>query len=232
VRLKIELHSHTSDDPADLIPHSARGLIDRAAALGYHALAITLHNRQLDVQPLHDYAASRGIVLIPGVERTIEGKHLLLINFSAAADAVGTFHELEVLRRQERGLVIAPHPFYPWSRGIGSLLDRHASLIDAIELHGFYPRGIDIFNNRARRWAARHGKPVVGNGDIHRLIQLGTTYSIVEADPTPESICEGIRLGRVGVHSAPLGWFRLVALLMDILAAEWRSRRRAPGGSK
>ncbi len=29
--LKVELHTHTSDDPADWIPHSARELIDRAA---------------------------------------------------------------------------------------------------------------------------------------------------------------------------------------------------------
>ncbi len=48
--LKVELHSHTSDDPHDRIPYSAEQLIDRAAALGYDALAITLHDKQLDLR--------------------------------------------------------------------------------------------------------------------------------------------------------------------------------------
>ena len=69
--LKVELHAHTSDDPVDRIPHTSRELIDRAADLGYHALAITLHERQLDIAPLRPYAADRGIVLIPGIERSI-----------------------------------------------------------------------------------------------------------------------------------------------------------------
>ena len=55
--LKVEFHSHTSDDPQDQIPYSARELIDRAAGLGYDALAITLHNRQLDIRHLIHYAA-------------------------------------------------------------------------------------------------------------------------------------------------------------------------------
>ncbi|HXI27402.1 MAG TPA: hypothetical protein VNG89_03245, partial [Vicinamibacterales bacterium] len=67
--LKVELHAHTADDPVDAIPHSTNDLIDRAAALGYDAVAVTLHDRQLDLGPWVSYAADRGIVLIPGVER-------------------------------------------------------------------------------------------------------------------------------------------------------------------
>jgi predicted metal-dependent phosphoesterase TrpH len=226
VQLKVELHSHTSDDPMDLIPYSACALIDRAGALGYGALAITLHNKQLDVRPLHDYAAARGIVLLPGIECTIQGKHLLLINFSAAAETITSFDELDALKQKEGGLVIAPHPFYPRSKGLGRLMDRHASLIDAVEVHGFYPRGVNIFNDRARQWAAAHGKALVGNGDVHRFVQLGMTYSIVEADPDARSICDAIRAGRVEVHSRPFGWIRLLALFVDIMVTESRSRRR------
>ena len=40
--LKVELHAHTSDDPVDWIPHTSFELIDRAVALGYDGLAITL----------------------------------------------------------------------------------------------------------------------------------------------------------------------------------------------
>ena len=71
--LRVELHAHTSDDPCDRIPHSAIQLIDHAVSLGNGALAITLHDRQLDLKPFVPYAAERGLTLIPGIERTIGG---------------------------------------------------------------------------------------------------------------------------------------------------------------
>ena len=74
--LKVELHAHTRDDPHDRIPHSATDLIDRAASLGYDALAITLHERQLDIRDLVDYDTSRGVLLIRGMERSISGRHI------------------------------------------------------------------------------------------------------------------------------------------------------------
>src|SRR5262245_7995071 len=136
--LKIELHAHTSDDPNDYIPHSTTTLIDRAAALGYQALAITLHDRQLDVEPLRPYAAARGIVLLPGIERSIGGKHVLLINFSSRAQHVATFDDIAELKRLERGLVVVPHPFFPGTSCLGSAIDRYAGIVDAVELNGTY----------------------------------------------------------------------------------------------
>ena len=67
--LKVELHAHTADDPEDFVPHTVERLVDRGAELGYDAIAITLLNRQLDLERDRDYARSRDIVLIPGVER-------------------------------------------------------------------------------------------------------------------------------------------------------------------
>ena len=201
--LKVELHTHTGDDPIDTIPHSTLDLIDRAAALGYHALAITLHEKQLDLRRFRAYAAERGIVLIPGVERTIEGSHVLLLNFSHGADELRTFEDLARLKARQRGLVIAPHPFFPHSSCLGRDLGRHADLFDAVERNAMYTRLVD-FNRPAVRWAARHGKPVVGNCDVHRLLQLGSTYSLVDAAPDPDAICEAVAAGRVQVKSRPL----------------------------
>src|SRR5437763_16239050 len=109
--LKAELHTHTSDDPEDIIGHDAFDLIDRAVDLSYQVVAITLHNRQFDSSRVSAYARERGIVLIPGIERTIRGKHVLLLNFSAKVEQVTTFEELAVLKQRERGIVVAPHPF-------------------------------------------------------------------------------------------------------------------------
>src|SRR5438046_10089653 len=96
--LKVELHAHSADDPVDDIPHTTRELIDRASSLGYDALAITLHERQLDLSGWFAYADERDLVLISGVERTIEGRHVLLLNFSQPAEDVRTFDDLARLK--------------------------------------------------------------------------------------------------------------------------------------
>ena len=212
--LKVELHTHTADDPFDRIPHTTLELIDRAATLGYHALAVTLHDRQLDLRRLTPYAADRGLVLIPGVERTIEGRHVLLLNFERTDD-VRTFADLARLKSRQAGLVVAPHPFFPTSVCLGRDLERHADLFDAVERNAMFTRTID-FNRRGEAWAARHGKPVVGNCDVHRLWQLGTTYSLVDAPPDADAICDAVAAGRVQVRSRPLAWTE-VARVMAVL---------------
>jgi predicted metal-dependent phosphoesterase TrpH len=214
--LKIELHAHTADDPVDRIPHTTLELIDRAAALGYDALAITLHDRQLDLRRLTPYAADRGLVLIPGVERTIEGRHVLLLNFQQGTDDVRTFRDLAHLKSRQSGLVVAPHPFFPASVCLGRDLEARADLFDAVERNAMFTRTID-FNRRGESWAARHGKPVVGNCDVHRLWQLGTTYSLVDAQPEADAICQAIAAGRVEVRSRPLAWTE-VARVMAFMA--------------
>jgi predicted metal-dependent phosphoesterase TrpH len=210
--LKIDFHTHTADDPCDRIPHTSFELIDRAAALGYGGLAITLHERQLDVRPLASYAADRGIVLIPGIERTIQGRHVLLLNFPDGAEEVRTFEDLGRLRRRSAGLVIAPHPFFPKASCLGADLDRHAELFDAVEWNAMFTSHVN-FNRRAERWAAGHGKPMVGNGDVHRLGQLGTCASIVDAAPDAEAICDAVKAGRVRVESRPLAWHEAAATM-------------------
>lgn len=205
--LKVELHSHTSDDPEDPIGHTAGQLIDRAAALGYGALAITLHDRHTDDPALSAYARARGITLIPGIERTVGGRDVLLLNFPRESECVSGFDDVRALRRAHPdGLVVAPHPYYPLAKSLGGrLLDEHADLWDAIEISAFYVRGLD-FNRRARRWAAACGRPLVGNGDVHQLDQLGTTYTAVAAPPgaTPDQVCQAIRAGQVEVCTRPL----------------------------
>jgi predicted metal-dependent phosphoesterase TrpH len=232
--LKVELHTHTADDPNDRIPHTSTALIDRAAELNYHAIAITLHQRQLDIRSLTPYARERGITLIPGVERSIEGRHVLLLNFARGAEEIDTFQDLAHLRRTQRGLVIAPHPYFPASTCLLGKLEKHADLFDAVEFNAMYTRHLN-FNRRAQVWAARYGKPLVGNCDVHRLRQLGSTYTLVDAEPHPTAICEAIMAGRAEIVSRPLATTEAVSNLAEMMLAHlthWRrqgSRRRNAG---
>ncbi len=196
------------------------------------ALAITLHNRQLDIVPLVDYARARGITLIRGVERDIGGKHALLINFSPLAQSLRSFDDLAALKRAEpQGLVVAAHPFFPTGSCLGRLMDRHAELFDAVEFNAMYSRLVN-FNAAAERWATAHDRPIVWNADVHRLEQLGSTYSLVESEPSPEAIWEAIRHGRVVVRSIPLPLTRAAWIFAKIVPAGIRGRlKRATAGS-
>jgi predicted metal-dependent phosphoesterase TrpH len=220
--LKIELHSHTSDDPLDLILYDARTLVARAAECGYGALAITLHDRQLDLGHLVPFAREHGVTLIPGIERTVQGRHVLLLNFSSGgAERVRSFDDIRRLRAHEPGLVVAPHPFFPFPTCLQSLADQHQDIFDAVEINGMFTAVVN-FNRKAERWARERGLPLVGNGDVHRLDQLNTTWSMVDAEAHPDSICLAIREGRVRVEAHPHTMVKAATIFGDMVLADLR----------
>lgn len=220
--MKVELHAHTADDPADRVPHTARQLIDHAAALGYGALAITLHDKWLDPGANTAYARERGITLIAGVERTIGRTHVLVVNAPEEAARLRGWDDLAALKRRTNALIVAPHAFYPIPSAIGRALDTYAALVDAVEYNAMYTRQLN-FNRRAEAWAGARGIPLVGNTDVHRLEQMGTTASLVDVEDgaDADAICEAIRLGRVRIETRPLG----------LLQAGWLFARMVAGGA-
>ena len=225
--LKVDLHIHTADDPVDRLHHTGYDVIDRAAELGLDALAITLHEIQMTDARLVAYARERGVTLIPGVERSIAGKHVLLLNFPAeAAERAKSFEDLRRAKDRWAGLVIAPHPFFPGPTCLGGLLDRHPSLFDAVEFSYFHTWWAN-FNERAVGWARTHGKPVVGNSDLHDLRQLGRTFSeVAGTDRSAEAICDAIRSGAVAVRSSPVPLVELGLVFGGMVLSGWRPPRR------
>ncbi|MEJ2082289.1 MAG: PHP-associated domain-containing protein [Acidobacteriota bacterium] len=82
--LKADLHLHTCEDPHDgqrMVVHTPAELIQRAADQGFRVLSITNHNQLLYSRELAEYAERLGVLLIPGVEATLNGRHVLLYNF-------------------------------------------------------------------------------------------------------------------------------------------------------
>ncbi len=203
--LKAELHSHCGLDPEDykICQYSPKALIDEAARLGYGALAITCHNLDVWNDDLAGYAESLGITLIPGMEVTVERRfHTLAYNFGSSATDLNTFAKIRKLVREDT-LVIATHPYFPATTCLRSRLERNIDIFDAVECSGFYLDKAD-FNGPARRVALKHGKPMVGNGDVHYLWQLGKTYTWIYAEPEVNSILNAVRCGRVRVETHPL----------------------------
>lgn len=216
--LKADLHIHTAEDPEDLVLYSATELIDRAACLGYQVLSITNHNSNVYSTYLRDYAAERGIVLIPGMEATIEGRHVLLYNMDFSKVDRSSIRGLRPLRRPDT-LIMAPHPFFPSAVALRRLFLENLDVFDAVELCHLYTRRFD-FNAKARRLAETRGIPLVGTSDAHQKAQFHTTYSLIEAEPHPEAIIEAIKLGRVRVVTRPLALQRVLAITCKMA---WRN---------
>ncbi len=213
MRLKTDFHMHTRDDPEDtFITHSAFDLIDQAYLKKYDCISITNHNHVTFNEELKNYAAQKGIVLIPGTERTIKGRHVLLINFENPL-RIKSFSDLEKYKSRDN-LVIAAHPYFPHYNSLRSYLKKYISAFDAIEYSHFYTEKINFFNMKAQKVAQIYNLPMVGNSDTHHIsIQFGTTYSYVEAEEkTVDSIIRSIKQGRVSVAGTPLSTLKLIKI--------------------
>lgn len=208
---KVDFHLHTSEDPWDELEHSSFDLLHRAHALGFGALAITLHDYVLTKCELFERARELGILLIPAAEMRIEGADVIIVNLTEEeARALRRLGDLEELRRR-RGrsvLIFAPHPLYVLGGSIGNRrLIEHIDLFDAIEISHFHTRWLNP-NRGASRIARQYGKPLLATSDAHRLDFFGHHYTLVElnpggAPPTPETLFDAIRAGRVRPVSPP-----------------------------
>lgn len=69
---------------------------------------------------------------------------------------------------------------------------------------------------------------MVGKGDAHGLAQLGTTYSLADAERDPDSICQAIAAGRVRVVTTPLTWPTAVRTMVSIVAPSFGLGPRSP----
>jgi predicted metal-dependent phosphoesterase TrpH len=222
--LKADLHVHTSEGPDQFVPWSPEELIDRAAQAGYQVLSFTDHDQVTYRPSLARYALERGIVLLPGVEATVEGRHVLLYNFWCPPQALRTFAGIRRHKSPDT-LVVAPHPFFPGPTSLGRRLLEHLDLFDALEVSHFYTRWLD-WNRPALRLARARNLPLLGCSDAHVPRQFETTYSLLEADPTPEGVMSAIRQGRVQVVSQPLSTAALFLIGLSLMTGTVGQRAR------
>jgi len=219
--LKADLHLHTAEDPLDRIRYTAKELISKAADEGFDVISITNHHRMTFNQDLSSYAQERGILLIPGVEMTIQRRHVLVLNpppYKKCSD----FFSLSKLRRPET-LIIAPHPYFPGTYSLNGYLLKHRNLFDALEYCHFYSPMIN-FNQRAVEVSQIYGFPLIGNSDAHFLSQLGTTYSLIYAEKNLEAIFAAIRQNNIKIASRPLKHFEMGSIVNRFLKMKLRAK--------
>jgi predicted metal-dependent phosphoesterase TrpH len=199
--IKLDLHIHTLDDPKDHLDYSAHQLLERARALGFGALAITLHDKVFDRAEIFADAAAIGIVLIPAAEVRLQGADVVLLNVRPAEiEGLHTFADLRALRarRGQEIFCFAPHPFFILGASIGRRLYQEIDCFDAIEICHFHKGWFDL-NRRARAAGAQFGKPLLATSDAHRLESFGGHYTSIPR-PREFNVAGVLRALREGPH--------------------------------
>jgi predicted metal-dependent phosphoesterase TrpH len=234
--IKVDLHIHTLDDPKDALDYSAHQLLERARALGFRVLAITLHDAVFDRAEVFADAASMGILMIPAAEVRLEGADVILLNVTAGEiETLRNLDDLHALRiRRGRSLfTIAPHPFYVLGASIGEKLVRKIDCFDAIELCHFWS---PVFNpnRRAIQVASRFQKPLIATSDAHRLRAFGSNYTSIPrpAALTIENVFAALRSGPLRLTNPPCTFTDLISTVYWVFVAHplrMRSRRHHCG---
>lgn len=207
--LKADLHIHTSEDLHDNVKYTAKQLIDRAAKLKYDVISITNHDTYSYTKELAEYAKSKGILLIPGIEPRIEGKEILLYNFTyEEVKKIKNFEDLRKFRRKDK-LIIAPHPFFFKHTCIKDNLIKYIDLFDAIEYCSFYTKHINL-NKKSVEIANKFKKTLLGTSDMHNLWRMDYTYSLIDAKKDIISIVNAIRNNKIKIRTKPLPYYRFI----------------------
>jgi predicted metal-dependent phosphoesterase TrpH len=203
MKIKVNLHFHTKDDIEDkgkaamVADYDLFQGLDEAKKLGFDAIAVTCHDFVTDDRKYYEYAERLGINLIQGVEKTVEEKHVIILNADKSAETIETFNDLWAYRKEHpESFLLAPHPFFNGGVSLGSKLKEHADLFDAIEYSWFHFKFLNL-NGEACLFAEKWDLPLLATSDTHYLKQLNAGYLIADAyDNSFASIKNAIHAGK------------------------------------
>lgn len=203
--LKVQFHVHTAQDLVDRPKHTAEEMLDFAAEKNYDVVAITHHDQFFFNEDIKAYAEKLGILLVPGIEKTISRRHVLIISATKDAEQINNFYDLcKYKKTHPECIVIAPHPYYPQGYCLQEKLLENINLFDAIEYSWFHTEKLNMFNKKAEQVAKLHRKAFLGTSDNHILKHFDQNYSLIYAEKNWESIREAILANKVEAKPTPL----------------------------
>lgn len=203
----VDFHVHTRAS-RDCGMENAR-LIETARRAGLDAIAVCDHGTADPALGLAAAAAASdgaaSLLVVAGEEiRTTEGE--IIGYFLTETVPSGLTPEETVARICDQGgLVCIPHPFDRYRRSLLSrvALERVADRVDAIE--GLNARNLSRADDqRACRWAAQRGLPVVAGSDAHTYYEVGRARTELPAFDSAAGLRESLAHTRLlGGHSNP-----------------------------
>ena len=194
--LRIDLHVHTrySEDSVNSFDDINR----RCREMGFDGYAICDHDSVEGLRRVE----SGGLVVVPGLEVSAMGAHILCFDpVEAVPSGLSIMETVEKIHAQGATAVLA-HP-YSIPRSFVRFREVERSGFDAIEVANSAQMPFGIVTARNRGLAENLGLPQTGGSDSHIPETFGRSYTVIEADSRePEDIIEAIKKGRTRVVGA------------------------------
>ena len=202
---------HTGEDPVDKLAYTIYEAVDHATKNGFGALVFTPHKKFVWKKDYADYALGKGILLIPGIEASIEKKDVVIANCDENVNNVKTFDDLKNYKKNNPHIfVLAPHPFVFSKKSLGEKLEKYIDLFDAVELSVFSNKFFN-FNKKAIEMAEKYGKPLMATSDNHFIKDLGRGYILVDAkEKTAVAIFDAIKNKKFESKLTPMNLWNML----------------------
>jgi predicted metal-dependent phosphoesterase TrpH len=220
-KYKLSLHIHSAEDKNESfqIKYNVFDLIDYAHKKNFNVLELTFHDRFGYRQEFDDYAKTKNILLIPGIEITLykdssdkQKSHTVVLNCDKSVEKLKTFSDLDNYKKEHPEIfVMSAHPLFGLGVSIGEQkLKENINLFDAVEHSWFYHKWYNR-NKKAQIIAQESKKPFLATSDLHHLRHLDDDYLVVNAPIlSAESLFDSIRAFKYKNVSRPKSMLRLI----------------------
>jgi len=193
MQLKADLHTHTIYSKDSMI--TPRDLVLYAKKSGLDALAVTDHNR---VDGALRIAKETDFLIIPGTEVSSLQGHVVGLNLQEPVAKGLSADETVDQIRGLGGAAVACHPFALLKGSIGKYVTDKFDAVEVINASSF---PFASSTRKAHELAERLKLPKTAGTDSHYGPVIGQAYTLVEAEPTVDSIVKAIVSG----HCKPFG---------------------------
>lgn len=210
MRLRIDLHVHTRHSSDSLI--SVDDAIRRCNAIGLDGFAVTDHDSVAGLPEATEKKSN--LIVIPGVEVTARGAHILALDVSEPITAGLPVAETVDRIHDQGAVAVIAHPysvFKTWVNG----REMEEAKFNAVEVANAnqFPYGWMLKRNVAL--AERLGLPQTGGSDAHISDTVGRAYTVVEANSRDvDDVVRSIRRGYTEALGSGIPFFHRLKKLV------------------
>jgi len=202
--LKIDLHVHTcySEDATTTL----KEVVYYAKKRGLNGVAVTDHETLRGALKL---ARKSQLIIIPGLEVETQRGHILALNITTLIPPKLSIRETVQKIHDAGGIAAIAHPAVVLKTGLGQKITS-SSNIDAVEVINSAAFPFFLSTYLGRRLAEKLNLPQTAGSDAHHALEIGTAYTLVNADSNTDDVTEAILKGMITPCGKPITWAKRV----------------------
>lgn len=214
MKIRVDLHVHTIHSGDSSI--TLREALHWCERKGLDGLAITDHDT---VEGVRGRPSGESPVIIPGVEISARGGHILALGVEEEIPKGLSIAETVELIREMGGISVIAHPYAPLKSWVDNdeLMDVG---LDAVEVANPTQIPYDRMLRRNKVLARRLGLPETGGSDAHAPWVIGLAYTLIDVESIEvDDILKSIRDGRTEARGRGLKPLERLRLLLSQLTS-------------